>query len=261
MGPETRGSDQEKVPAEVATENGAEATAERESRPARRFPSSRLSAGEREQIREHARDVSFPVGMRGYERHAVDRYVEQVNRLIAELEMSASPESAVRHALEEVSEETRELLQRAHEAADDITSRSRTRADERLEQAEQEAAHVRAAATDEALEMRQAAERDTTALRNTAQREAAEMLEKARREAQELRDTTAHEAQAAREAADTYGRDLYRSTEFLWHERRRLVDDVGSVGQQLVDIAAAERRRFERLPEAMNGQLEEPEPA
>src|SRR5919201_7126645 len=88
---------------------------------------------------DSARDIEFPVAMRGYERAAVDRYVEQVNRLIAELEMSASPESAVRHALDEVSEETRELLQRAHETADEITARSRSRADERLQQADQEA--------------------------------------------------------------------------------------------------------------------------
>jgi len=259
----------------------------------RRFPSSRLTAGERERIREHARDVEFPVGMRGYERRAVDRYVEQVNRLIAELEMSASPESAVRHALDEVSEETRELLQRAHEAADEITARSRSKADDRLQQAEQEAAAVRAAAADEALETRQAAERDVAQLLESSQREAAVTLDKARheaeelqetstreaeeqrqssthyaeelrettlRETQELRETAARDAQAVRDAADNYARDLYRSTEFLWHERRRLVDDVGSVGQQLVDIAAAEARRFERQPEAMNGSLSADEP-
>jgi hypothetical protein len=51
----------------------------------------------------------------------VDRYVQEVNRLIAELEISGSPDSAIRAALEEVSEETRGLLQRAHETADEIT--------------------------------------------------------------------------------------------------------------------------------------------
>jgi hypothetical protein len=51
-----------------------------------------------------------------------------------------------------------------------------------------------------------------------------------------------------RETAETYSRELYRSSEFLWRERRRLVEDMGSVGKQMVDIAEAEARRFERLP-------------
>src|SRR5919202_369516 len=114
--------------------------AEREpDRPARRFPSSRVSRAERDRMLKDARTVKFPAAVRGYDRAAVDRYVQEVNRLIAELEISASPESAVRHALDEVSEETRELLQRAHATAEEITARSRARADERLEQAESEA--------------------------------------------------------------------------------------------------------------------------
>jgi hypothetical protein len=51
------------------------------------------------------RDVSFPTG-RGYERQAVDAYVNQVNRLIAELEVSRSPQAAVRHALDRVGQPT-----------------------------------------------------------------------------------------------------------------------------------------------------------
>ena len=98
---------------------------------------------ERVQLREELRDVHFPVALRGYDRAAVDRYVQQVNRLIAELEISQSPESAIRAALDEVSEETRGLLQRAHETADEITARSHAAADERLEQAEREAEALR----------------------------------------------------------------------------------------------------------------------
>jgi DivIVA domain-containing protein len=55
------------------------------------------------------RDVSFPSAARGYERRAVDAYVNQVNRLIAELEVSRSPQAAVRHALERVGEQTKAL--------------------------------------------------------------------------------------------------------------------------------------------------------
>lgn len=92
---------------------------------------------------EEIRSISFPTALRGYDREAVDAYVEQVNRLIAELEISRSPESAVKHAVAQVSEETRGILERAHETAEDITARSRTRADDRIQEAEEEAAQIR----------------------------------------------------------------------------------------------------------------------
>src|SRR3954464_2239977 len=84
------------------------------------------------------RDVSFPMAMRGYERAAVDAYVTRVNRIIAELQVSRSPQSAIRHALDEVSEETRGILERAHETADQIAARSRAKADDRIRDAERE---------------------------------------------------------------------------------------------------------------------------
>src|SRR5436305_1667772 len=82
---------------------------------------------------------------------------ESANRVIAELEMSSSPEAAVRHALDEVSEETRELLQRAHQTAEDITARSRSKADDRLQDAEREAQSVRVEAAEEAAQTRELA--------------------------------------------------------------------------------------------------------
>src|SRR5436190_912962 len=85
------------------------------------------------------RDVSFPIVMRGYDRAAVDAYVTRVNRIIAELQVSRSPQSAIRHALDQVSEETRGILERAHETAEDITARSRGQAAERVDRADQEA--------------------------------------------------------------------------------------------------------------------------
>src|SRR5437764_11685400 len=67
--------------------------------PSRRY--LRTSAADRERRVQQLRETNFPVALRGYERDAVERYVTHVNRLIAELEISSSPESAVRHALEE----------------------------------------------------------------------------------------------------------------------------------------------------------------
>jgi len=92
---------------------------------------------------EEIRSISFPVALRGYDRDAVDAYVERVNRLIAELEISRSPESAVKHTVAQVSEETRGILERAHETAEDITARSRSKADDRIQEADREAAEIR----------------------------------------------------------------------------------------------------------------------
>src|SRR2546425_10375883 len=85
------------------------------------------------------RDVSFPIVMRGYDRAAVDAYVTRVNRIIAELQVSRSPQSAIRHALDQVSDETRGILERAHETAEDIAARSRSQAADRVDRAEAEA--------------------------------------------------------------------------------------------------------------------------
>jgi DivIVA domain-containing protein len=94
------------------------------------------------------RDASFPIVLRGYDRDAVDAYVHEVNRIIAELQVGRSPQSAIRHALDQVSEETKGILERAHETADEITARSRSQADDRVQWAEREAREAIAAATE-----------------------------------------------------------------------------------------------------------------
>jgi DivIVA domain-containing protein len=102
-----------------------------------------LTHREQEAMIDELREVSFPLAVRGYDRAAVDRYVEMVNRVIAELEISRSPEAAVKAAVAQVSEETRGILERAHETAEEITARSRSRADDRIQEAEAEAARIR----------------------------------------------------------------------------------------------------------------------
>src|SRR2546421_8135421 len=140
--------------------------------PVPRRPGRAIAAAERDRLLKDARNVDFPAGVRGYQRAAVDRYVERVNRLITELEMYSSPESAVRHALDEVSEETRDILQHAHHSAEEITIRSRARADERLQQAEREAQETLAAAGQQATETREAARRAAQETGEAVQREA-----------------------------------------------------------------------------------------
>jgi cell division septum initiation protein DivIVA len=87
-------------------------------------------------------DVEFPMALRGYDRLAVDAYVQKTSQLVAELQTTRSPEAAVRRALERVGEEVSGILQRAHDTAERITAQSRREAEDRLETARREAAGI-----------------------------------------------------------------------------------------------------------------------
>jgi DivIVA domain-containing protein len=96
-------------------------------------PARRVSASER------LREVSFPLAVRGYDRAAVDDFIDGVRGLVADLEAYQTREGVVQRALDEVGVETASILQRAHETADEITSRSRAQADDRVQRAQEEA--------------------------------------------------------------------------------------------------------------------------
>jgi ElaB/YqjD/DUF883 family membrane-anchored ribosome-binding protein len=83
--------------------------------------------------------ASFPHALRGYDRLAVDAYVQQTRRLVAELQATRSPEAAVRRALERVGDQITGVLQRAHDTAEQITAQSRSEAEDRVQQARNEA--------------------------------------------------------------------------------------------------------------------------
>src|ERR671922_781076 len=101
--------------------------------PTQRFPRSQSAA-------DRIRETTFPVvAMRGYDRRAVDDFLEWVVNLVSELESRQSRESVVQRALDEVGEETAGILQRAHETADEIAARSRSQAEGRIQRAEREA--------------------------------------------------------------------------------------------------------------------------
>jgi hypothetical protein len=87
-------------------------------------------------------NADFPNALRGYDRIAVDAYVQRTSQLVAELHATRSPEAAVRRALERVGEQISGILQRAHETAEQITGQSRAEAEDRLEAARAEAAEI-----------------------------------------------------------------------------------------------------------------------
>lgn len=88
---------------------------------------------------ERIREREFPVVVRGYDRRAVDEFLDEVYELVRELEGRQSREEVVQRALDQVGEETAGILQRAHSTADEITARSRAQAEGRIQRADREA--------------------------------------------------------------------------------------------------------------------------
>jgi DivIVA domain-containing protein len=99
------------------------------------FRAQRFSRSASDELAER----SFPIVMRGYDRAAVDAFVQEAVELVGQLESRQSHETVIQRALEEVGEETASILQRAHETADEIAARSRAQAEGRIQRAEREA--------------------------------------------------------------------------------------------------------------------------
>jgi DivIVA domain-containing protein len=92
---------------------------------------------------EQIANREFPLAVRGYDRGAVDAFVQEVLEIVAELEGRQTRETVVQRALNEIGEETAGILQRAHETADEIAARSRAQAEGRIQRAEREADMLR----------------------------------------------------------------------------------------------------------------------
>src|SRR5829696_7906746 len=92
---------------------------------------------------ERIANRDFPLAVRGYDRGAVDAFVQEVLALVSELEGRQTRETVVQRALDEIGEETAGILQRAHETADEIAARSRAQAEGRIQRAEREAEMLR----------------------------------------------------------------------------------------------------------------------
>jgi DivIVA domain-containing protein len=246
-----------------------------------RAPGRAGSFSERE-LRVHVpaevRDVSFPHAVRGYDRAAVDAYVRRVNHLIAELEMSRSPRTAVRHALDRATEEVSGILQRAQETADEITSSARREAEEGATRIGAQAAQVLVNASDAADRTRAEADELLTKARAeaektlatakaeaekalaTARAGAEEILTRSRTEGGERLQRSEKEIAVRRELAETRMRDLQADTEAVWKERRELLDHMRGMAARLTEMASEAAARFPpRKPGESEEEMPEPE--
>ena len=190
-------------------------------------------ATELRRVPAEIRDVSFPVSLRGYEREAVDAYVARVNRLIAELDVSSSPEAAVRHALEQVGDQTRGLLERAGQTAEEITLGARREAEESTARAKEEAGEIVAKAKAEADEILAHSKAEAETIAAQAREEAAERLKRSQ-----------DEVAALKEEAEARVRELDADTESIRQQRRALLDDLRRLGADVAETASNAEARF-----------------
>ena len=200
-------------------------------------------------------DVSFPVAVRGYDRHAVEAYVKRVNRVIAELKVSASPPAAVRHALDQAQEKVEALLHAAREAGEEITTSARREADETISRAKTEAADLMVNTSAEADRVGAEAEgllakarTDAEAAVAEAKSNANEIVSEATASAQETRARAQEDAEerrgrlqdelaALQKHARTRLEEIEAETEAIWNRRTQLLDDVRGMANTLVELA------------------------
>ena len=178
-------------------------------------------------------DVYFPVSIRGYDRGAVDAYVSRVQHLVAELEVTRSPEAAVKHALEQVGERTKGILAQAGETAEQITVAARQDAEESTASAKHEAEEVVANAKARAAEILASSKAEAEATVAQAQNEAAEHLQRSQEEVAALREEA-----AARMS------ELHADTEAIQQERNQLLGDIREITTRVEEVASAAYARF-----------------
>lgn len=207
-------------------------------------------------------DVSFPVAVRGYDRHAVEAYVKRVNRVIAEVKVSASPPAAVRHALDQAEEKVEGLLRAAREAADEITTSARREADEGIAHAKAEAADLMVNTSAEADRMKAEADdllakaraeadalvakakSDANAIVSEASSNAQDTRTRAQAEAEERRRQLENELTTLEEQAQARMREIQADTEAVWTRRGQLLDDIHAMAGTLVELASAATSRL-----------------
>jgi DivIVA domain-containing protein len=180
-------------------------------------------------VPEDVRSVAFPVSGRGYNRRAVDAYVTRVNRAIAELEATRSPQSAVEHALEQTEVQRSRILEEARTTAVGIIEAAERAAEEMISAAKGEAVSIVVNASDAADRMKAEADEHVT----MASKEAERILADAGTEAANQLQRTREEIEVLRNEAEAWMRELRLDTNAIWGERRDLLEDLREIAARL----------------------------
>ena len=208
------------------------------------------------QVPEDIRDVSFPTAVRGYDRREVDAYVERVNRVIAELEVSRSPQSAVKHALDRVGEQTTGVLQRARQVAEELTATAMAEADHLTRRAQVEAEEAVETAQMQAHQLRGQSKEEADEIVAHASAQAADRLKRGEDQLRKLQDEAEERLRALRSeieaAADARGQlldDLRRTAARL----DEFATTVAADGQDQKQGEPAADSPTERMPKRPSG--------
>jgi len=196
-------------------------------------PDQRGVSTELRHVPAEIRDVSFPVSVRGYKRAAVDAFVTRVQRVIAELGVTRSPEAAVRHALEQVGEQTRGILERAGETVQEITVAARQEAEEHTAHAKGEAEDILAKAKTEVEQILSRSKAEAEATIGQSRKEAADHLQR-----------TEAQAAAVQEEAEARMSALHADTEAIRQERSQLLKDIREIAARVEEAASRADARF-----------------
>jgi DivIVA domain-containing protein len=172
------------------------------------------------------REVAFPVSLRGYDREAVGAHVRRVNHLIAELEVSRSPQSAVKHALDRVGEQAASVLEHARQAAGELTSAASAKAE-----------HARRRAGVEAAESLEKAEGEACDLVEAAKREADQILARARSQAAKQKRFAEEQATRLHERAAARLLTMKGEIEQTSEHRSKLIEDLRTNATELHELA------------------------
>jgi DivIVA domain-containing protein len=189
------------------------------------------------------RNAAFPIGVRGYDRKAVDAYVKRVNRVIAELEVTRSPQAAVKHAVERVEEQTRSVLEEARNSAERIVTTAQAEADEIVAQAKAKAADLVVGASTESDRIR--AESDERVAQAKAQ--ADRIVAEAKANAEQHRQEVEGELEKLRADAEARLKELEADTASLWDRRHELLGDIDQMADRLHDAAREAAGRLARV--------------
>lgn len=180
------------------------------------------------------RTVAFPVAVRGYDRQAVDAYITRINRLVAELEATQSPRSAVENALRRTEDERSDILKETYAMAGEITAAAKREADEVTTKAKAEAVEIVVNASEQADRTKAEADEYSAKARTEAER----ILAGAREVADDRVRRAEEEIASLRKEAETWMRALRIDTNQIWGERRDLLDDLRDIAARLQEAAS-----------------------
>ncbi len=169
----------------------------------------------------------------------MDAYVTRVNRLIAELEATRSPQRAIESALRRAEDERSDILKEAYALGGEVTAAARSQANELITRAKAEAVERVVDASDRADRTKAESLGHSAKVRAEADR----ILDAAGAEAEARLQRAEEEIARMRNEAEAWMRALRLDTNVIWGERRDLLDDLSDIAARLEEAAARSHAR------------------